>query len=245
MRRKNIRYLSTVVAAVAMVLSVLAASCAVETDDSVDRVGEVAQTIGVWRLNVSVDRRNFGGNIVEQDFYYTVGSLCAAGFERATPTSTTEKNPKVVKLTGYGACDFAGWESPDPSDCRARIHAHTNAFWGGVECETSVFEEAATAPCCSSHSSQGCDNFGISRCVCARDSYCCNNFWDSLCASEVTSFGCGSCLAGPSPSCFVSHTTPGCKDFSLASCVCNTDSFCCNIKWDSICVNEAGTLGCP
>jgi hypothetical protein len=244
MKGKSIRYLSVIVSA-AMALSALAGACVMEMDDSADGIGEVVQAIGTWRLNVPVDRRIFTGNIREQDFYYTVGTACSPGFERATPTGWAEKNPKVVKLSGNGACDFVGWESPDPSDCRARIHAHTNAFWGGVECETSVFEEAATAQCCSAHPTQGCDNFDVASCVCDRDPFCCDNFWDSLCAAEVTSFGCGTCPTRASESCFVDHATPGCKDFSLASCVCDSDPYCCDVRWDGICVNEAWTWNCP
>jgi len=33
--------------------------------------------------------------------------------------------------------------------------------------------------------------------------------------------------------------TPGCEDQAVRNCVCALDPFCCDVAWDSICVNEA------
>lgn len=36
----------------------------------------------------------------------------------------------------------------------------------------------------------------------------------------------------------------GCSDDSVEACVCAADSFCCNTRWDSLCVREVESLGC-
>jgi len=42
--------------------------------------------------------------------------------------------------------------------------------------------------------------------------------------------GCDCCLA---------HETPGCSSFLCTSVICDADPFCCNVEWDSICVDAA------
>jgi len=39
-------------------------------------------------------------------------------------------------------------------------------------------------------------------------------------------------------------STPGCEYPSVESCVCASDSYCCNTNWDSICVGEVSSRGC-
>jgi hypothetical protein len=161
-------------------------------------IGLISDALTAWRLVVPLDRRHIDGNLLEEDHYWTIGRLCDAGYVRAAPDPEGDSrvNPAVVKLGGNGACDFAGWENPsDKHDCRARIHAHTNAGWGAVNCETSVYEQLERRDCCSAHNSPGCDDsvpgFGsISECVCDNDSYCCTTAWDSFCAAEIAFFGC-------------------------------------------------------
>jgi hypothetical protein len=152
-------------------------------------VGVLREALTASRLNVPVDRRHFGGNILVEDHYYTVGTDCAEGYER--------DRVQAIKTSGNGFCAFSGWESPDDiHDCRARIHAQTNAFWGGVWCETSVFEKLSErASCCAAHAEPGCDDStpeypNIEECVCERDSYCCSTAWDEFCVAEVPLFGC-------------------------------------------------------
>jgi hypothetical protein len=153
-----------------------------------NEVGVSRQALTSSRLNVPVDRRHFGGNILVEDLYYTVGTLCAEDYERDRVES--------AKTSGNGFCEFVSWESPDNHDCRARIHVQTNAFWGGVWCETSVFEKLSErASCCEAQTTPGCDDStleypNIEQCVCSRDSYCCSTAWDEYCAAEVVAFGC-------------------------------------------------------
>jgi hypothetical protein len=45
-------------------------------------------------------------------------------------------------------------------------------------------------------------------------------------------------------SCFAVQTNTGCNNPSITACVCDVDPFCCNTRWDGICVNEVSSLGC-
>lgn len=47
--------------------------------------------------------------------------------------------------------------------------------------------------CCEVHDGTGCDDQGVSDCVCAIDDFCCTISWDETCVQEVEAFGCGAC----------------------------------------------------
>lgn len=49
-------------------------------------------------------------------------------------------------------------------------------------------------------------------------------------------------VCGGGPSCIVAHSTPGCSDASCCVNVCTVDPFCCNVQWDSICVQGAQNI---
>jgi hypothetical protein len=88
--------------------------------------------------------------------------------------------------------------------------------------------------------------------ICSVDAYCCNNKWDSICVAEVQSVcgsscdGSGGSSGGSSGGCAHSTCSAGsplsdaCD--SCTATVCSADSYCCNNKWDSICVSEASEL---
>ena len=40
--------------------------------------------------------------------------------------------------------------------------------------------------------------------------------------------------------CCAASEAPGCDDAEISACVCEADSFCCEVKWDSLCVDIAG-----
>ncbi len=44
--------------------------------------------------------------------------------------------------------------------------------------------------------------------------------------------------------CCVTSDKPGCKDPAIVACVCAADKFCCNNKWDSLCVSKVNTAKC-
>jgi hypothetical protein len=80
--------------------------------------------------------------------------------------------------------------------------------------------------------------------VCALDDYCCTTEYDDYCVSEaatVEACGCGPvdtcahdvCAAGE-----ILET--GCND--CATTVCESDGYCCNTEWDSLCIQHAVDL---
>jgi hypothetical protein len=48
----------------------------------------------------------------------------------------------------------------------------------------------------------------------------------------------------PQNSCCHTHDTPGCFDASIEACVCAQNSYCCEMKWDDICVAQVTEFGC-
>ena len=112
------------------------------------------------------------------------------------------------------------WERPDPRE---------------------VEPQAAAEDCCVSGAA-GCGDLVVETCVCDADPYCCSNAWDSLCVGEVDSLGCGTC--GTEVACCSASGDAGCENAGTEACVCDADPYCCNVAWDSLCVNEVESLGC-
>lgn len=84
----------------------------------------------------------------------------------------------------------------------------------------------------------GCTNIACCDAVCAQDGFCCASSWDSLCVNQASTLcdGCGDPAAG---SCCSTHATPFCDNRTCCALVCEVDSFCCNVSWDTLCVGEA------
>jgi len=88
--------------------------------------------------------------------------------------------------------------------------------------------------------------------ICSLDSYCCDTAWDSICVEEVRTI-CGSlacaesngqcahsqCVEGTllAPQCDNPPVSPSCVDL-----ICQSDSYCCQTAWDSVCVGEVATI---
>lgn len=111
--------------------------------------------------------------------------------------------------------------------------------------------------CCSGGSGIGCDCPDCESAVCGTDSFCCNIAWDSICDGEAEAIcdccpgqdpgvcgggGGGDDGGGPPCNCCSGGSGIGCDCPSCESAVCGTDSFCCNIAWDSICDGEAEAI---
>jgi hypothetical protein len=47
----------------------------------------------------------------------------------------------------------------------------------------------------------------------------------------------------PKTPCLTAASTPRCADPGVTAVVCAADPYCCNVRWDSICVNEVTSLG--
>ncbi|GJM25741.1 MAG: hypothetical protein DHS20C16_21560 [Phycisphaerae bacterium] len=145
----------------------------------------------------------------------------------------------------------------DSCDIAIGVSDDCNANGRPDACEIAEIHD-----CCEMHDDPGCSNDDIASCVCARDPFCCTTEWDRLCSIEVLEFDCGSCefaddcnisgipdeceLEGPgfSHNCCETGHGAGCSDPTISACVCAFDSFCCNVEWDSFCVDQVEGFGC-
>jgi len=104
----------------------------------------------------------------------------------------------------------------------------------------------AGGDCCAfgGNDSAGCSDSSCCGLICEFvDPFCCDVQWDESCANwafqlcDCPSFACnpdaGSCCEiDLSP-------TPGCEDFECCTLICAMDSFCCDVGWDPLCVEQA------
>ena len=80
--------------------------------------------------------------------------------------------------------------------------------------------------------------------VCDEDAFCCSTTWDGICvglADDLCNCGIAACEHDV---CETGNALEdGCDD--CVDLVCFDDAFCCEVSWDSTCVDEADTLcGC-
>jgi hypothetical protein len=81
--------------------------------------------------------------------------------------------------------------------------------------------------------------------ICGTDSYCCITAWDNICVGEVSSI-CNETTCSGTTACAHSDCTAGVKlATGCNTCVkdiCASDSYCCNTKWDSVCISEVSSI---
>jgi hypothetical protein len=146
---------------IALALAILTINaCAVDAMDegAAEQLGEVEEEIGIGAPLVHARySRHFGGNIAAEHHYPVVGAACRPGYERGV---TGAAAPKVT-FTGNGGCAFQEWLNPsNPTDCRARLHVWTNAFWGGGTCDATIFEQRSTVYTCQTRTRTYCGGAG-------------------------------------------------------------------------------------
>lgn len=160
--------------------------------------------------------------------------------------------------------DCAGCGNPNAGSCYA---THITPFCADAECCASVC--AADAYCCNNHWDSVCASTAISNCagcgnpsgggclavhtspfcsdaacclqVCDVDPFCCASGWDTVCVTESLTACVNTCGGSLSGSCCVAHANPFCDDAVCCGTVCVADSYCCTVRWDSICANRAAT----
>lgn len=105
--------------------------------------------------------------------------------------------------------------------------------------------------CCAVHAGTGCDTTACEACVCGMDALCCSLVWDEQCVSRGQKECIDSCpcealpteTPEPTPTpggdCCAPHNGSSCDDDTCQACVCDLDSDCCSLLWDSRCVQEA------
>jgi hypothetical protein len=89
----------------------------------------------------------------------------------------------------------------------------------------------------------GCEDEVCCELVCTEDPVCCQNGWDAFCASAAAKI-CYACDNPLNGSCFEPHKQPFCNDPDCCSAVCIVLPYCCDVKWDIVCVDKA-LLICP
>ncbi|NUN15591.1 MAG: hypothetical protein HUU55_18360 [Myxococcales bacterium] len=106
--------------------------------------------------------------------------------------------------------------------------------------------------CCVGGETPGCAGSPQCEvCVCTQDSFCCDVEWDGVCgewATEVCGTNCG-CVAPPVECCQPRNEGADCRNTACADCVCEFNSPCCDVVWDSSCAAAAqnacgGVCGC-
>jgi hypothetical protein len=156
-----------------------AMECAPERDPSFDLTAEPDPSAGTACGGPTYHMH--GWNLFPASYETVLGCDCAPGQNRDYFSSYN---------VGNGSCSPIGWLSPDPRDCRVRMQINRSGGYANGTCY-AVVEQSAAGSCYSAQTNTGCNDPGITNCVCNHDSYCCNNQWDALCAWEVTSLGCG------------------------------------------------------
>jgi hypothetical protein len=173
------------------------------------------------------------GELVMQGFDQ-YGNLVAQGFT----TGTGSQNIGITAPSG-GVISYV------------QVFASNPSRGGGLSVDCLNYDTPFAVFVCpdSDHScfttgGPGCTNTDCCEVVCSQDSFCCSISWDSVCKNEANSL-CGDCGSPDAGSCFCPHTNFGCNNSGCCRTVCQVDSFCCQVSWDSICANEAKAMcGC-
>jgi hypothetical protein len=142
---------------------------------------------------------------------------------------------------GDGLCDCDGTCSWDDSDCGGGSFCGDGVCDNDESCGTCADDCGSCGgggDCCSDNGTPGCDDAGISACVCAQDAYCCETKWDDICAGEVDEFGCGQC-GGGSDFCPGYGGTSSCCTLANG-CGWNDDNIC---DCDGTCPWDSGDCG--
>jgi hypothetical protein len=131
--------------------------------------------------------RTYGGSIFSSPFTYVTedglpSGACSPGFVRPPAP--------IVQWTSAsgGHCQFGGWVSSDPHDCRALINGSTGGGWFGGTCDTWVHEVPESVPGGAfSYTAFNTNSAQVNT----------TNYWISLTAGQTVTLGtCG--VAGAS-----------------------------------------------
>ena len=131
----------------------------------------------------------------------------------------------------------------DPTCC-SRAWDETCAANAGVGCAAANGCPGAGSPLVV-HAQNGCSDPECCSAVCSVDPICCSFGWNERCVTIAKGicWSFGDC-PGEEP-CDAIHLTPGCSDATCCSVVCDADPLCCEIQWNSTCVNAARALCIP
>ena len=153
-------------------------------------------------------------------------------------------------------------------DCGAPAAGDCCVSNGSPGCNDTVCCESvclADPFCCNSVWDGICVSQALSVCaVCQTGACCFGDFPNQSCTDAITALECAAAggvyqgddttcdaagcvdLCPGEGSCYEPNGTPGCNDAACCKTVCAADAFCCNVEWDSLCVDQAFELcgGC-
>jgi hypothetical protein len=182
--------------------------------------------------------------------------LCTAGAGYDGPTGLGTPNGGLIAggSSGSSSSSSSSTSTSSSSSSTSSGTSSTSSSSGGggtcshTECTTGAKLVSGCDPCVTK--------------ICAADSYCCNTLWDSVCEGEAGSI-CGETCGGGSSSSSSSSSSTSTSSSGGDTCshnvctagvklvktcdacateICTKDSYCCNTKWDSVCVGEATSV---
>lgn len=95
--------------------------------------------------------------------------------------------------------------------------------------------------CLSPHVNPGCADDDCCTSVCVVDPSCCDANWDAACVALALDLCAASCGDPGAGSCLIAHPSPGCSNGACCAAVCDVLPRCCEISWDTLCVEFAST----
>jgi hypothetical protein len=122
----------------------------------------------------------------------------------------------------------------------------TQAFGTGGAAAGASSTGGAGTDCCTAKS---CQTDAVQACVCTQwqQADCCSGEWTTFCQTTAEQ-KCQArhCLPDPTPTddggtiekgaCCATHSTGGCADMAVETCICALLPDCCSKAWDSVCV---------
>jgi len=152
-------------------------------------------------------------------------------------------------LSCIGACCLPDGSCLDLPEGDCLVSGGAFAGFGTTCTQASCPNDACpgTGLCFVGNGSPGCQNEQCCNAVCASDPFCCDVEWDSLCGeTALMTPACVPTVCGPNAGpCDVANGTPGCDNPECCTVICDLDPFCCEVEWDSVCVEEAAlTAAC-
>ncbi|HMG22540.1 MAG TPA: hypothetical protein VK607_14505 [Kofleriaceae bacterium] len=187
-----------------------------------------------------------GAGPTDQVYVITAGGLGTIGLASATKAGD--------EITFNFAAPVCAGGSPG--------HGDTSFFFGLASARTPIavtavatpsgggaLSVAARAPSRDKCATGSAFSTGSDACVssiCTADPFCCTTAWDAICVSEVRTVCDDLVCSEAKGSCVHSVCASGASlanacDATKADCVseiCAVDSYCCNVGWDGICVDE-------
>ena len=181
----------------------------------------------------------------------TPNGAAIAGSSGSSSSSSSTSSTSSTSSSGSSGSTGASSSSSSTSSgttTSSSSSSSTSTSSGGGTCAHAICSQGAEL-------TATCDSCATK--ICSKDAYCCDTLWDNVCVGEVATI-CGETCGGGGTGSSSSSSSSGGDTCSHAVCtagtklktgcdacvseICSKDSYCCNTKWDSVCVGEAGSI---